>query len=197
MLSKIDNHAELAIGRVAEEYKQSTGLLGIIEAWADQTQEADDAIWQLATERYLYSDADIGDVTVNYEATGRQLDVLGRLLGESRGSMTDAQYRLLLKAKVRLIKSSGTTENLLSIFHALLPDATPECVTRPPSYVSVRIDDPITADEAYIGSRLLREGRGGGVYGSFRWQQSETALLFKFDSGPGFDQGVLAGSKRS
>lgn len=196
-LSYIDDHVDQALARCAQQYKQSTRLLGLLEAVVDQVQALDDAFWQLATERYLFTDAEIGSVTVNYEAVGVQLNVIGRILGEDRANLTDDQYRLVLKGKIRILRSSGTAEELVSIFHALFPDAVPTVTTRLPAYVSVQIDDPITATEAAIGSRFLRQGRAAGVHGSFRWQQSATAGLFQFDSGPGFDLGKLAGSKRS
>ena len=190
MLSKIDTHAADAAARIGQEYKASPRICGVIATHAGQIQELDDALWQLATERYL-------DVTVDsvyYEAVGIQLDVIGSILAESRGAMTDDEYRLVLKAKIRLIKSSGTVEELVAIFHALFPLATITVTTRPPAYVSVHVSGVITATEGAIGRRMCRQGRAAGVHGSFRWQEDATAALFTLDTGPGLDVGHLAGS---
>ena len=175
MLSKVDNHAELALARVAEQYKGSTRITGIIESVADQWQEVDDALWQLATERYLFSDAEIGGLTVNYEAEGDQLDVIGRLLGETRGSYTDAEYRLILKGKIKVLRSSGTAENLIDIFATCEPDATITVKTWPPAYVTVTLSDPITATDAGVYVRFIREGRAAGVEGTVEWQECADA----------------------
>jgi hypothetical protein len=194
MLSKIDNHAELALARVAEQYKKSTRINGIIESVADQWQEVDDALWQLATERYLFSDAEIGGVTVNYEAEGVQLDVIGALLDETRGAYSDDEYRLILKGKIKLLKSSGTAENLIDIFATCEPDATITVQTWPPAYVTVTLSDVITATDAGVYVRFIRDGRAAGVAGTLLWQETADAgclILYAYgDADPNGD-GVL------
>jgi hypothetical protein len=173
-LEYIDNHVELADARIAEQYKANTHLVGIIDANAEQWQEADDALWQLATERYLYSDAEIGSVTVNYEAVGEQLDVLGRILGLTRQNLTDDQYRLMLKAQVKLLRCSGTGEELIAVFHAARPDATVTVSTEPPAYVYVTLDGDVieTAALANVLVKMMYRGHAAGVAGTLCWQET-------------------------
>lgn len=178
--SRITDHVEQALARLAQQYKDKPLIAGMIEALADQFQDLDDAAWQLATECYLYTDAEIGGgATVYYEAEGEQLDVLGVILGEAREALSDADYRLTLRAKVKLNHSSGTTENLLAIFHALIPTlALGEVITVttwPPAYVTLTVPVVITAAEALIYRRFLREGRAAGVQGLLLWQESADA----------------------
>jgi hypothetical protein len=188
MLAKIDNHAELALARVAEQYKNSTRLRGLIESVADQAQEIDDALWQLATERYLHSDAEIGGATVNYEAVGEQLDVIGRILDESRGAFTDDEYRLVLKGKIKVLKSSGTAEELIAIFYAVEPDSTITVRTDPPAYVVVILSDPITATEASVYVRFIRDGRAAGVAGTLEWQECVDASCLTLSDAAGYPE---------
>lgn len=173
MLSYVDNHVELATARVAEEHKSNSHLVGIIEANAAQWQEIDNALWQLATERYLSTDAEIGTSTVFYEAEGVQLDVIGRILGLTRQNLTDAQYRQMLRAQIKVLHSAGTAEQLIGIFAAARPTATVVVSTQPPAYVYVTLDDDII--EAGLGDILvlmIRRGRAAGLAATLLWQET-------------------------
>lgn len=181
-LSYIDNHVDLAEARVAEQYRLSTHLLGIIDAGAEQVQEIDNALWQLATERYLHSDAEINRVTVNYEAVGAQLDVLGRLLGLTRQNMTDDDYRAALKAQVKVLHSSGTAEEIIAVFYCVEPSSTITVTTWTIASLTCELSLPITATEALIYRKFLRRARAAGVKGILLWRQSPSAQCFKFCS---------------
>lgn len=172
-LSYIDTHAEDALARVATQYKDSTRLKGLIEVNADQWQLIDDALWQLATERYLYSDAEINDVTVNYVAVGEQLDVLGRILGLTRQNMADDDYRAALKAQVKVLHSSGTAEELIGVFHCVEPDATITITDYPPACFTLTLSDPITVPESAVYLKFIRRARAAGVRGILCWQHVE------------------------
>lgn len=183
-LSYIDTHATDALARVGEQYHNSTRLRGIISAAADQVQDIDDALWALATERFLYSDAEIGGATVNYVAEGEQLDVLGRILGITRQNMTDAQYLLMLKGRVRLLMSSGTVEELIAIFAAARPDATVTVTTLPPATFTLTLtDDVIETALANTLVKFVHDGRAAGVYGILEWQETaDTGCLILSDA---------------
>lgn len=187
-LSFIDDHSAQALARVAQEYKQSTRLLGIIESVVDNWQELDNAFWQLATERYLFTDVEIDQTTVNYEAEGVQLDVIGRILGLDRAALTDDEYRLALKAKIKVIHSSGTGEELIDIFATVEPDATVTVATEPPAYVTVTLSDPVTAAEAYLYRSFLRDGRAAGVAGTLLWQESSDATCLTLSNATAYPE---------
>lgn len=173
MLSHVDDHATQAIDRVATQYKDSTRLKGIIEANADQWQAIDDALWQLATERYLFSDAEINDVTVNYEAEGDQLDVLGRIVGLERGSMTDAQYRASLKGQIKVLRSSGAAEELIAVYYCVEPSSTITITDYPPACFTLTLSDPITVPEYAVYIKFIRQARAAGVRGILCYQHVE------------------------
>lgn len=175
MLYPIDDHVARALDRLAEQYRASTKLIGMLSALVQQIQEIDDAEWELATERYLYSDVEIGVVTPFFEAEGVQLDMIGVILQETRGSLTDVEYRLVLRAKVKLMRSSGTIEELIAIFHAL--DAAGSVVITPyyPACFTLTISHVLNAAEAAVHVRFIRQGRAAGVGGCLLWQESTDA----------------------
>lgn len=53
-------------------------------------------------------------------ASGRDLDLLGGLIGEFRGGLTDSEYRRVIQAAVWAARSKGTREEILGIFRLLV-----------------------------------------------------------------------------
>lgn len=187
--TRITDHIDQALARLAQQYKDKPLIVGMIEALTDQFQDLDDAAWQLATECYLYNDAELGGgATVYYEAEGEQLDVIGAIIGEPRGALTDDEYRLVLRARTKLNRSSGTAENLIDIFHALLPTALITVQTWPPAYVTLTISTVVTAAEALLYRRFLREGRAAGVAGTLLWQEGDDAHCFIFSDAAAYPE---------
>lgn len=107
-MSYIGNHAEQALGRLAEQFKNKLRIAAVVAAHARQWQEIEDALEQLLVMR---------DVDT---AEGVQLDVLGKIVGEARGGQADAQYRLRVRAAIRRNLSCGAVEDVLAVFRALV-----------------------------------------------------------------------------
>lgn len=159
-----------------------------ITAWADmiaaQAQDLEDAAQLLLT-------------IVNIDdSVGAQLDVIGRVVGQIRAGASDAIYRLYLKARIIANRSSGTPEQLFSIMRALFGStAAPRYY---PGFVKQFVLDisgaVLTREQALVGTQFLVSKEESGARGIFKWHESPTAALFRFDIGPGFDVGVFAGA---
>ena len=173
-LFPILTHADDAHERLAQMYRDKPILEGILAAVCAEVQEIENAIWQLASERgivLLYLD---GDPQFS-EAVGHQLDVVGKIFRQTRGAMTDAEYRLALRAKIRVLKSSGTVEELIAVFFCVEPDALITVTTWPPAYVTVELSDVIEHWKSDLYRSFLRQARAGGVAGTLLWQEIEDA----------------------
>jgi len=66
------NHEELAISRLASEYKESVNLINYIKTLLLEAQTLEDVFQSLLTDRWLDT------------ATGTTLDIIGSIVGESR-----------------------------------------------------------------------------------------------------------------
>jgi len=77
--------------------------LGMIGSWAKEIQAAEDAFWQLFTERFLSN------------ATGAALDAWGRIAGESRNGELDTPYRLRVVIRFAVNRSRGNYATLYGI----------------------------------------------------------------------------------
>jgi len=149
----IEDHDALALARVLQQYVGKTRLAAHISINAARMQGVEDALWQLATEQYL--DA----------AEGYQLDRLGVVLDEERGSLGDAQYALVLAAKIRMLRSSGTVPDILAVFETLTPTLGLYLKQSFPACLTLTLDGEITASEAVLFASFLARSRVAGVGG--------------------------------
>jgi hypothetical protein len=100
----IGTHSLDAQGRLLEQYKGLSDPQNIIDAFAQQIQAIEDALYQLFTQRWIKT------------AVGVQLDEIGAIVGIARTSSDDDIYRLEIFAKVVKNVSEGSTEDLISVY---------------------------------------------------------------------------------
>lgn len=117
-LTQILTHASDALAQLARQYQAGGGAQIVAMATGEGTraQTIETALWQIYTETGISPNA--SGFTVS---TGAQLDLLGRLVGQPRGTLTDVDYTALLRATIRRLLSSGTIPDLIAIFSLMLP----------------------------------------------------------------------------
>lgn len=115
------------------------------------------------------------------EAEGAQLDGLGELLLEERGALTDEEYRLRLRARIHLLRGSATPDEVLGLMLLLQPQLTHRVVEYYPATAEVFTTGgplPLPA----VHSQLLQLAKPAGVRLVLRYQETEDADAFRFDS---------------
>lgn len=111
-VTSIDNvtlHVPLALSRLIEFWKNKPNMAGLVTSYAQEVQLLENAIWDVLVMR-----------TLDY-AQGVNLDALGRLVGQDRGSLTDPQYRVRIKARIKINSSFGTAANIIDILRFVDP----------------------------------------------------------------------------
>ena len=148
-MTNVINHRELALSRLATQFRESVNLIGYIYALIKESDALETVLNQILNERSL-------DVAI-----GEQLDVLGEIVGRSRviergifvpffgffgtpngngfntfpfydgvsetisnGSLDDDIYRLYIRAKIASNQSSGTHEDFVTVFKLLFGQGT-------------------------------------------------------------------------
>ncbi len=106
-IDQITDHVERALQRTLTQYKEQPRQDGFIEALIDEIQEIEDAQIGLIAGRALDT------------ALGAQLDGLGDIVGQERGSFDDAFYRILIFVKIGQNTSQGGAEKVINIFKLL------------------------------------------------------------------------------
>lgn len=173
-MEQITDHPQRAISRLAEQLRGKPKLEGFIATKANRTQAIEDAMWQLIVLRSVET------------ASGAQLDMLGRIVGQPRNALNDDIYRLHIKAKIRLNATSGTMEEILSIFSLLIPDATLSIIEYFPASFVLRISDFLMPEEqATFMNSFLQRAKAGGVRAILEYFLSEDEDSFSFADGPG------------
>ncbi len=135
------------------------------------------------------------DAMMPPDALGVNLDRLGALIGEPRLGKTDTQYVPWILAKIRANRSSGTTEDIISVFLALIGNLDPGQVKVSeyyPAAIVVRLFTllgPIPGDVNSQLGQLLKLSKKAGVGAVVVYLTTDSAHTFSFDGGDGLGFG--------
>lgn len=136
-----------------EQYKESPKYQGIIEAMVSEVDYLENCLWELIH---------LLDVDV---MTGAQLDNLGKIALVTRttdaGTLTDVQFRLVIKAALRT-RSSGSPEEIIAAVKTLTGASS---VTFVPDYPAGFWVVPVGGDASLITQDWLDSISPAGVRG--------------------------------
>lgn len=166
------DHAARARARLLEQFKDVRGVGIILDALNAQVQAIEDALWSLFTERGLDT------------AAGEPLDVIGRVLSESRAGFDDASYRERLRAKIRVLRSSGGPLDILKIFKQLLPANTIFFSSIGGASFVLELGT-INTSFLTIYQGFLREAKSAGIDGQLNFSGAPEGSLFTYDNTTG------------
>lgn len=170
-IEAISNWSSRLLGRLYAQFAEKPNFTGFIGAVAPQMQELETCVAQMLT---LFSIS---------SSTNIQLDNIGKIVGELRGGLSDANYRLRLKARIAANLSRGTPPDLLAVMVALF-GASVDCKIIPMQTASVivRLHDVMTPTSAAYGLSFTRDAKAAGVQGIFEWQEYSDALSLYTDT---------------
>jgi hypothetical protein len=140
-------HVADGLALLLQQYQGKRRIAGVLSTFLSQVQEIEDATFEVFRQSLDLDNAE-----------GVRLDWIGALLVQARGPHGDDAYRKILKAKVRVIKSSGTIENILSIF-ACLTDGLVTLTWDSAGCIVVVLAEPILASDGPLFAGLLRLAR--------------------------------------
>jgi hypothetical protein len=176
-------HVQTALSRLLYQFKDKPTFEAFITALIQQLQDAENAVSGMLYLRQVDT------------ATGENLDILGRIVGQQREGRDDDSYRLWIKARIQINKSSGLTEeiyNVLKLITGFLDtgDFQIEERTYPASFQLTIVPGvgTIDIDSIYEIINLMRSATV-----DFALTYHITDPGFRFDIGSGFDTGHLAG----
>jgi hypothetical protein len=130
-LSLVDDHSDRAVANLLGQFRGKPRLEAFVRALVDQVQEVEAAFWELATERTIGA------------AVGAQIDGLGAVVGLARASLDasldDEVYRALLRAWVKVRRSSGTADQLLEVVRLAEADPAFALTLTEPETATVKV----------------------------------------------------------
>jgi hypothetical protein len=107
MYTKITDHEEEIKARQVWQYENQENWDKLLEMYAERTQEYEDILWQLLTERALSN------------AVGVTLDRIGEYYQVERNGLPDNLYRNLITTTLSRLQSAGQVEVLLDALRLL------------------------------------------------------------------------------
>jgi len=185
--TQITDHAAQAVEMLLHVLQDDdTALPELVRILGDEVQDAEDLAWDCIAQRYVTT------------AVGVQLDQWGRILGKSRGSLSDAAYRRILLAWQGGLRSAGIRDAILRAWLAVCGATTGAYVDRSspgiPGYelVALIAGGPPLAAEIEMAAEEIAEGSAtSGV--PYRLVVGDDLMVFRFDTaGHGFDDGLLS-----
>jgi hypothetical protein len=150
-LTKNEQHSEQAIYRLLEQFQDKARFKTLIDIYTEAFQDIEEAFWDLYTKRRLDT------------AEGDQLRILGRIVGLVKGTTSDVDFRVLVAARIRVLLSRGTLDDLLRIMTIVLGGPGTRIVYEVfPAMIRVELT-AVPAFSTVILGRLLRAAKAGGV----------------------------------
>ncbi len=168
---KQTDHAGKAKANLLEEFKGFPNWEKLLDVYSRQIQDLEDMFFELIEKRFID------------DAVGVQLDGLGRIIGASRNGLADEPYRVQLRVQIRINRSSGTVEDIISVV-ALLVAVTNTIHVRvfPPASFVVILNDAVPAVPMELVAPV-GNARMGGVGTSIEFTVVDDDNTFTFASG--------------
>ncbi len=198
-IDQILDHASRAVNRLAQQFKEATGLKGLLTSISSEVQAVEDALTILRLQ--------IRDINT---AEGDALDRIGNLVGAPiRGPRDDASYRARVKATIIVNKSRTVSADIYSIAKGIVDawnvDGQPKIIEHPPAcfeigcYPATELtnDDDQARELARVlnGSRTADGAKAAGVRAIVMSRPDTVATdnFFRFAGGSGPSAGFGVG----
>ena len=176
----VPDHIERGLALIVSQFQAAAQLRAVVRGILGEVQLAEDTLLDLAT-----------NLTVD-AATGAQLELLGRLLGERRDGLADSAYRRYLRARMMIRLSEGTIDEILEIASTLSGGTVRYSPAYPAGY-RLHLATPVPPElKARFKARLLEATPAGVGLDVTQGQPGPNPLPFTFNVPTlGFNRGRL------
>jgi hypothetical protein len=162
----VATHETDGVARLTERMRKPK-ISALLASWLAEVQEVERASWDLLTKRSPAT------------AEGVVLDILGKIVGQPRLSLTDDLYRIWISGRILVNGSSGRASQLLAIAGKLCGEPV-WLEEQYPGWISLHARQPIPGDAGSEIAKLFRLAKAAGVGMQFRW--SDTSRGFRFST---------------
>lgn len=153
----INTHEADALKRILEQYKTAPGLKSIMNSYNRQVQIIEDLFADLRTVRSIY------------ESVGKQLDLIGLILGVKRpNGVGDNLFRVILYGQAAAIGSQGEPESVIEAYRAMTFATNVRIEEDFPAKINIFSDGTLTSEMIpYVGKYLRKCLPAGVLLGTF------------------------------
>jgi len=175
--------ADEGVALFTDQYKEKPRLEALARSYLDPCQELENVLWDVLTSRLIDN------------AIGKQLDTLGKLVGQPRLGYDDTTYRLYILARAKVNRSRGRVADIMAVVTLLLGSFTYSVMELYPASFVVETDGPVDAGivaRAKAIADLIAKARSAGIGSSFHYTDEAFVGTLTFASGDTFNDGVSA-----
>lgn len=172
-ITKITDHTGIGLARLITQYKGKPRMTALLTSYLIEVQAIEDAAFQVI------------DATID-TATGHALTQWGKIVGQVNPGLSDENYRVLIRARIRVNRSDGRPRDLIEILElvAVSIGETPaeiRFVFGNAAWI-LYLDSDIGTIDGDLVYELLEDADGAGIYGTFVYGNSARSGLFRWSS---------------
>ncbi len=159
----ITDHIDQALGKLIMRFQGKPRFAAWVAARVRQVQKLEDAIQVVIGSR----DVDTCDET--------RLEIIGKIVGQPRRGTTLEQFRMYVKARIKVNRSRGRIRDLKQIATMLVGPVT--YWEGAPAYFQIEASTPIdpVLSDPNVAAELLREAKAAGVGMGFVYNTSSAS----------------------
>ena len=182
----VTDHEDQGVALLITQFRDKPLIEIMLRALLEQVQEAENALFALLIERTIDT------------AVGAQLDVIGKIVGQSRGTFDEDTYRTFIRGRVLVNRSSGTTDQMVEIVNTLLPDGVSLRVKEYyPAAFQLEVTSSISDGLGNAIAAIVLEAKALGIAPHFLWFNGPAVFRMaqpgdSIPSPNGFGNGVFA-----
>jgi len=155
------------LNRLISQYSAKTRIRAYLASFLSQVQDVEDALLQV-----LSIIQDLGS------QVGAQLDLIGRLVGQKRNGLSDADYLSWIRAKILVNRSAGRPDDVLRVLALTVPNVRTNLEFFPAAYL-IKLAGALTIDPVPLAA-LLGQVRGVGINGQMLYSLADDTDTFTF-----------------
>lgn len=163
-----DAHVATAADTLTSLFKDKPKVQALLASYTARIQTLEADLWQLLWGWVLQHDT--------YNASGKQLDDLGAVVGQPREGRSDADYIIAIKVRIRVNRSHGKAVDVIEV--ARLINALATYVEYPKLSWEVSIYNVTNSGDII---RFLTQTKAASSYGVLLTSTWAEANVFKWD----------------
>lgn len=174
-----DDHRGLALARLIWEYRgDRPRIQGMLDALLEQVQNLENLSIEVLTGRWPLT------------AEGAQLDLLGRIVREARGSLTDPEYRLMILLRILVNRSDGTLGQIEEIIETAKPSGSMQIDESYPCGLMISVAGVTLG---WLLGEMVADAVSAGVACHWSWTEHDDADAFAMGDALGSDEANVDG----
>lgn len=179
-IAYIPDHPDRAVARLLSQYRRQPRIQALVRALTGGAQAVEDVAFDLLASQTLSA------------ASGRELELWGRIVGEARRGLDDTDYRRFIEARILANLSEGDVDRMIRIFDLVTGNCPVRYYTLYPAAFALVMFNECTPLQDRLRRRIRRIMESVKPAGVSLTLIEATGNAYQYDSGPGLGVGEFS-----